>query len=398
MEGTEMTITNERTPARTGLTILAALGLLFSTLAMVTPVFADGNDSSAECIAMAINADAEDADQSGDEVTIDAGDGNVVTEICIKSGSDAFGDKQHSGLITADGEYGDGCYTVEGLGTQTVTVTKTDSNDCKDISHVDASSGAAPTDAPTPTPTDAPTPTPTDAPTPTPGGSQPDTEIEKEASVTSIVAGGSYDYTLTVTNDDDDTALNVVAKDNLDNELVINSVSSSQGTCEPVAAGNRVTCNLGDMAGNTMATITINVTAPAAACGIVDNIATVQAENELNDDQTPEISDSDEVEVEVICEDESPSEVPSESPSASPSPSPSESESATETETASPSPSATGSVAPNEGQAGGNPTPGGELPDTATNTTSVPTWPFAVMFMASLAGLVYLRLATEKAR
>ncbi len=75
-------------------------------------------------------------------IMYDAGAGNTIDEICIKSGSNSFGSDNHSGVISVDGTYGDGnvantCYTVSGLGTQTVTVTETGAAGCKSISHVD---------------------------------------------------------------------------------------------------------------------------------------------------------------------------------------------------------------------------------------------------------------------
>ena len=111
---------------------------------------------------------------AGDLVTVTAPEGQVVEAICIKSGNDAIEGEKHSGLITADTTV-DGCYIVEGLGTDEVTVTRVDDSDCKDISHVDFGTGTAPT--PTPTPAGgSPTPTPTEGggvaggnPTPTPG-------------------------------------------------------------------------------------------------------------------------------------------------------------------------------------------------------------------------------------
>ena len=51
-----------------------------------------------------------------------------------------------------------------------------------------------------------------------------------------------------------------------------------------------------------------------------------------------------------------------------------------------------------EGELGGNPTPGGTVPDTALGSTTVPAWPFALLFLGSLAGLAYMRLSTEANR
>ena len=67
-------ITFSRSTARSGLGILAILGLMLSLFAIATPAFADGDDSSAACIAAPVNVDAEDSGQSADEVTFTAGD------------------------------------------------------------------------------------------------------------------------------------------------------------------------------------------------------------------------------------------------------------------------------------------------------------------------------------
>ncbi len=136
-----MSIAFTRSTVRTAFGFLAALGLVFSLFAIATPALADGDDSSEAC-KTDINVDAEDSGQSSDEITFTADAGSVVTGVCIKSGDDAFGaDNKHSELITTDGVVGGGCYTIEGIGTDTVTVTKSDSSDCKGLSHVDVVTG-----------------------------------------------------------------------------------------------------------------------------------------------------------------------------------------------------------------------------------------------------------------
>ena len=74
-----------------------------------------------------------------------------VSGVCIKSGEGAIEGEKHSGSITVDGTV-DGRYTVEGLGTDQVTVTRVDDEGCKAISHVDFGTAEA-TPTPTPTPT-----------------------------------------------------------------------------------------------------------------------------------------------------------------------------------------------------------------------------------------------------
>jgi len=112
--------------------MILALGLVTSQFA-----FADGRDSPAECLGGL-------KDDTGGPTTIDVGEGNTITGICIKSGNEAFEEWKHSGLITEDGIVGDGyisnnCYEVSGflVGGQVVTITETGNVDCKAISHVD---------------------------------------------------------------------------------------------------------------------------------------------------------------------------------------------------------------------------------------------------------------------
>lgn len=114
-------------PWRRRWSLIIAVGLI-SALLPVSGAFADGNHSPVECnLSNNVNGGVAVAP-----------DGFVIDAICIKSGDNAFPerapDHQHSALITADGTYGDG-FTVEGIGTQTVTV----SADGKEVSHLDFS-------------------------------------------------------------------------------------------------------------------------------------------------------------------------------------------------------------------------------------------------------------------
>jgi hypothetical protein len=132
---------------------LTALGTTSGELAH-TIFTDDGNDTPTN-----ITTQPGWLDVSGaNPVTIiNAPAGFVVTKVAIKSGNDSFGvpepdnvdpgddntGDQHSGVITVDGTYGLGNgFTVSGLGTSTVTVTKNAGS--KDISHVDYFLGQAP--------------------------------------------------------------------------------------------------------------------------------------------------------------------------------------------------------------------------------------------------------------
>jgi len=116
--------------------------VIFSILLLVSAntfqfAFADGNDTPAECMLSA-------KDETGNNPTnVNAGAGNIITEICIKDGSMAFVNPtpppdtlQHSQLITTNGIFGlNNCYTVSGMRTQVVTVSENCDN--MSISHVD---------------------------------------------------------------------------------------------------------------------------------------------------------------------------------------------------------------------------------------------------------------------
>ncbi len=367
------------TSARTSMLVLiSAVALLFSAMALVRPMLPTVGATQP------VDMHCTDHDGHPGKVQNAEDDGDLVlpagTTFCAKKGT------ENTGPLVADGVKTLYEYLVEnGL----------DEYEPGEGPSYYVVYGTQPTATPTPTPTATPTATPT------PGG-EPDTEIEKSASVTSIDAGGSYDYTLTVENDGDATATNVVVKDNLDNDLIINSVTPSQGSCDPVAAGNQITCHLGDMDPDDTATVMINVTAPADACPFVDNRATVQAENELNDEQEPEISRSEVVVVDVICEQETatPTPTPTATPTATPTPTPTPTESQSgEEETPTPTATPTGS---GEGVAGGNPTPtpAGQLPNTAAAplTGNVPMTALALMAVFSLGVLLYARLAEARRR
>jgi hypothetical protein len=97
----------------------------------------------------------------------------TITRVIVKAGSAQSTDGNQCTIFTTNSD--NGCYSVTGLGTSNVSVTKTGSGkDCKDISHVEFYSAGqvspTPTQTPTSTPTNTPTPTkrPTSTPTVTP--------------------------------------------------------------------------------------------------------------------------------------------------------------------------------------------------------------------------------------
>ena len=91
---------------------------------------------------------------------------------------------------------------------------------------------------------------------------KPDLGITKSATSTQVTEGGAVSYTITVTNTGDASATNVVVTDDLDNNLTGVSVSASQGTCDPVGAGNQITCNIGTLGAGQSVTVSISATAP----------------------------------------------------------------------------------------------------------------------------------------
>jgi hypothetical protein len=75
-------------------------------------------------------------DDPGDMVVLTAPAGQVITTVAIKAGTPCI-------TFTADGTVG--CYTVEGIGTNSVTVTRSGSGpSCKEISHVEFLTSTAP--------------------------------------------------------------------------------------------------------------------------------------------------------------------------------------------------------------------------------------------------------------
>lgn len=139
----------------------------------------------------------------------------------------------------------------------------------------------------------------------------PDVVVTKSAQVDgepidSIEIGESYDYVLTVTNNGDATATGVELQDNLDDELTIDGITTTQGTCSVTdEENNHIGCELGDLGVGASAVVTVSVTATIGAPGnpicrsAVDNVAEVSADNES--DEAEDNNDSNEVVVEVDC-------------------------------------------------------------------------------------------------
>lgn len=116
-----------------------------------------------------LDAQAQSITGTGDLITFNAPSGNTITGVCIKSGENMFENTDgHSGQL-GNGTVAD-CYTISGVGTGTVTVSRTGtpSETCQALSHIDVYYSPETTPTPTPTEEPTPTPTPTEGPSPTP--------------------------------------------------------------------------------------------------------------------------------------------------------------------------------------------------------------------------------------
>lgn len=100
-----------------------------------------------------------------------------------------------------------------------------------------------------------------------------DVAIHSATGPSLVAVGGSLSYNLTVTNLGPDTASAVVLQDTLPSGVTFVSATASQGACSHAAGV--VTCNLGTLAANGSATITINGTATTA--GALNNTAVVSS-------------------------------------------------------------------------------------------------------------------------
>ncbi len=97
---------------------------------------------------------------TADLVTYDASP-DIVVGVCVKAGNTALHDYYTSDVDT-------GCYAINGVGTQVVTVTRLmEGRECQGLSHIDVLTNTT-TPTPTPTPSVTSTPTPSPSPTPTP--------------------------------------------------------------------------------------------------------------------------------------------------------------------------------------------------------------------------------------
>lgn len=128
------------------ISMLTASVLLFVQAALPMVALADGNGSTDECKDQTTNV-IGGVEGTANTITKDVGAGKVATGVCIKSGDNMFGETKHStalvngtysGLSEDGGSEEPACYTVTGVGTQTVTVQRvTESDTCQGLSHID---------------------------------------------------------------------------------------------------------------------------------------------------------------------------------------------------------------------------------------------------------------------
>lgn len=125
-------------------TVLALLLILAVVAVAVIPtVSADGSGSPVACKSKTQGV-LGSQEGTKDVVTVDVGAGNIATGVCIKSGSNMFDGNKHSAVL-GNGTYENECYKVEGVGTQSVSVTRIGKGKhCQGISHIDVVFGQLP--------------------------------------------------------------------------------------------------------------------------------------------------------------------------------------------------------------------------------------------------------------
>jgi uncharacterized repeat protein (TIGR01451 family) len=103
-------------------------------------------------------------------------------------------------------------------------------------------------------------------------GALPDLELEKADSPDPVQVDALLTYTITVDEIGGNPTTGVTVTDTLPKKVKFTSAEASQGTCD--RQGRKVTCELGAVAGNGSATVTIRVRPQKA--GQISNTATVE--------------------------------------------------------------------------------------------------------------------------
>jgi uncharacterized repeat protein (TIGR01451 family) len=117
-----------------------------------------------------------------------------------------------------------------------------------------------------------------------------------------VISGGpQLTYTVTIDNNGPDTATAVTLRDTLPLQAIYQTATPSVGDCSYAGPGSEVTCNLGDLAADTNATVTIVVEPlPVEIQDTLTNSATVTATEE-----DPDIGDNTVTELTTVTPPES---------------------------------------------------------------------------------------------
>jgi uncharacterized repeat protein (TIGR01451 family) len=127
----------------------------------------------------------------------------------------------------------------------------------------------------------------------------PDLDIEKEAETSPVSAGDPISFTITVTNNGLGVAYGVVVTDTL--PAGITDWSENSEDCS-ITSGV-LSCDFGDLTYLASVSVTVTGTTSSAICGVVENEATVSAENFLVPGPSPVNFISDNATVQVDCPD-----------------------------------------------------------------------------------------------
>lgn len=113
---------------------------------------------------------------------------------------------------------------------------------------------------------------------PPPSGPMADLSVTKTDSPDPVDAPGSLTYTIQVTNDGPDSAVNVLVEDTLPSGVSFQSVTTDRGTCR---GSSTVTCDLGGLSRGSSGTITVVVGVSETTPSSIEN--TVHVASDTND-------------------------------------------------------------------------------------------------------------------
>ncbi len=140
---------------RTLLASLAAVGML--ALLILVGVVYTSTQSNADVHHGACDGGIVSIAPINDDLATYNAGSNIITGLCLKAGNT----ETHTFIVK---NVTTGCYTISGIGTSVVTVTRLgEGKECQAISHIDVLV-ASPTPTPTPPPEETPTPTTTPCP------------------------------------------------------------------------------------------------------------------------------------------------------------------------------------------------------------------------------------------